>query len=154
MIVFRLAKAKYSSDLSGMGAAKTGGRWNSKGISIIYTSESRALCTAEIAVHTPLGLLPLDYEIISIEIPDTVEIKVLPTHEYPINWNSIPHSATPQKTRDNFIMQNDYAVLKVPSAVVQGDFNYLLNPNHTDFKKIKIVKAESFSFDSRLFKKQ
>ncbi|NQU32919.1 MAG: RES family NAD+ phosphorylase [Bacteroidetes bacterium] len=70
MIVYRLTKAKYSNDLSGKGAAKTGGRWNSKGIPVVYTCESRALCTSEIAVHTPLGILPLDYMLITIEISD------------------------------------------------------------------------------------
>ena len=70
MIVYRLTKAKYSHDRSGKGAEKTGGRWNSKGIPVVYTSESRALCTSEIAVHTPLGILPHDYMLITIEIPD------------------------------------------------------------------------------------
>ena len=70
MIVFRLSSSKYAKDLSGKGAEKSGGRWNSKGIALVYTGQSRALCTAEIAVHTPLGNIPLGYEIISIEILD------------------------------------------------------------------------------------
>ncbi len=49
---------------------KEGGRWNSKGIPVVCTSESKALCTSEIAVHTPVGILPLDYKLITIEIPD------------------------------------------------------------------------------------
>ena len=61
MILFRLAKQKYSDDLSGLGAELTGGRWNNKGTRILYTSDSRALCTAEIAVHMPIGLIPKDY---------------------------------------------------------------------------------------------
>ena len=54
MKVFRLCKAKFANDLSGLGAEKSGGRWNSKGVAMVYSSESRALCTTEIAVHTPL----------------------------------------------------------------------------------------------------
>ncbi len=153
MIVFRLAKEKYSHDLSGNGAFKTGGRWNSKGTAMVYTSDSRALCTAEIAVHTPLGLLPSDYEIITIEIPDSIKIKTLTKDKLPSDWNSIPHPGSTQEIGDEFIKQNKSAVLKVPSAVVQGDFNYLLNPKHSDFRKVKIKKAEPFGFDDRLFLK-
>ena len=61
MIVYRLCKSIYKKDLSGKGAEIAGGRWNSKGYAILYTSESRSLCTAEIAVHTPLGNVPADY---------------------------------------------------------------------------------------------
>ena len=86
MIVFRLSKSKHSKDLSGKGAEKFGGRWNSKGVSIIYTSDSRALCTAEIAVHTPLGILPTDYELTTIQIPENTIIPELEISELPKNW--------------------------------------------------------------------
>ena len=69
MIVYRLAKSKFAKDLSGRGAEIAGGRWNSKGVRMVYASASRALCTTEIAVHTPLGNVPTDYQIISIIIP-------------------------------------------------------------------------------------
>ena len=58
MTIFRLSKQKYSDNLSGIGAELSGGRWNNKGTRILYTSDSRALCTAEIAVHMPIGLIP------------------------------------------------------------------------------------------------
>ncbi len=151
MIVYRLAKDKYSHKLSGKGAQRIGGRWNSKGVLMVYTSDSRALCTAEIAVHLPLGLLPSDYRIIAINIPDSIKILILPSNRFPIEWNSIPPSGNTQKIGDDFIEQNKSAVFKVPSAVVPGEFNYLLNPNHSDFELIKIVKIEPFVFDSRLF---
>lgn len=153
MIVFRLAKSKYCLDLSGRGAQKTGGRWNSKGTSVVYTSESRALCTAEIAVHTPLGLLPKDFKLVLIEIPDSVKIKKILPNQLPQDWNAIPHSGSTQEIGDAFINEQKYAVLKVPSAVVPGDFNYLINPANPDFQKIKIVETENFSFDQRLFLK-
>jgi RES domain-containing protein len=119
---------------------------------MVYTSESRALCTTEIAVHTPLGNIPTDYQIISIEIPDEligdVELSSLPS-----NWNSIPHSHLTQIIGDRFILDNVYLVLKVPSAVVKGDHNYLINPNHKDINKVKILEVEGFNFDKRLFVK-
>jgi len=151
MIIFRLSKSVYANDLSGRGAEKAGGRWNSKGTAMVYTSESRALCTTEIAVHTPLGILPLDYVIIAIEIPKTLPIQELATDTLPEDWKSLPHSHSTQELGDTFISSEKFAVLRVPSAVVQGEFNYLLNPSHRDFKKIKVKLIEPFDFDERLF---
>lgn len=151
MIVFRLSKSRHSRDLSGKGAEKFGGRWNSKGVALVYTSDSRALCTAEIAVHTPLGNLPFDYEITLIKIPDNTIIPELETTELPSDWKSIPHSHSTQEIGDRFVDEQKFVVLKVPSAVVQGEFNYLINPAHSDFRSIEIEKTEAFSFDERLF---
>jgi len=151
MIVFRLSKLKFASDLSGKGAEKSGGRWNSKGTALVYTSESRALCTTEIAVHTPLGNLPADYRLISIEIPDDIPLKELAISELPEGWNSIPHSQSTRAIGDKFVTDNKFLVLKVPSVVVPGEYNYLLNPNHKEFTKVKIKTIEPFNFDERLF---
>jgi RES domain-containing protein len=153
MIVYRLSKSNYSRDLSGKGAERSGGRWNSKGVAMIYTGESRALCTAEIAVHTPLGNLPVNYEIISIEIPDEF-IGEVDSSSLPIGWNAIPHSHLTQDIGDRFISDCVYLILKVPSAVVQGDHNYLINPNHKEASKVKILEVKGFNFDKRLFLKQ
>jgi RES domain-containing protein len=151
MIVFRLSKSKHSKDLSGKGAEKFGGRWNSKGVAIVYTSDSRALCTAEIAVHTPLGILPFDYEIATINVPDNTIIPELELSELSKNWKSIPHPHSTQEIGDKFVDDDQFLVIKVPSAVVQGEFNYLINPSHNDFKSITIQKTEPFNFDERLF---
>jgi len=151
MIVFRLSKSKFANDLSGKGAERSGGRWNSKGTALVYTSASRALCTAEIAVHTPLGNLPLDYKLISIEIPDEIRIQELAVDDLPADWKSIPHAHSSQKTGDRFVSEGIFAVLKVPSVVVQDEFNYLINPAHQDSRKIIIKAIESFNFDERLF---
>ncbi len=151
MIVYRLSKSKFASDLSGRGAEIAGGRWNSKGIPVVYTGESRALCVTEIAVHTELGNVPEDYQLISIEIPDEIAICKIAPEELPFNWNTIPHMAGTQMVGDNKLKSNNCAVIRVPSAVVPGDFNYLLNPRHRDFIKINIIKIEDFSFDKRLF---
>lgn len=152
MIVFRLSKAKYARDLSGKGAEIAGGRWNSKGIPVIYTSASRALCTTEIAVHTPLGNIPEDYHIISIRFPDA-SVFELPESRLPKDWKAFPHSLNTQQLGDHFVRDNKYLVMRVPSAVVQGDFNYVINVRHAEFSKVKITETQPFSFDERLFKK-
>ena len=153
MIVFRLSKSKFANDLSGKGAERSGGRWNSKGTALLYTSASRALCTTEIAVHTPLGNLPLDYKLISIDIPDEIQIQELAAADLPADWKSIPHAHSTQQAGDRFVSEGIFAVLKVPSVVVQDEFNYLINPVHKDSRKIIITAIESFNFDERLFTK-
>jgi RES domain-containing protein len=152
MNVFRLSKQKFVNDLSGSGAELTGGRWNNIGTKILYTSDSRALCTAEIAVHTPIGVIPNDYYLITIEIPDSIEIYNPDTSSLSNDWKSFPHSEITQKIGENFISKREFLVMKVPSAVVQGDYNYLINPSHQDFDKIRIINKEKFTFDERLFK--
>lgn len=149
--VYRLSKSRYSHDLSGRGAEIGGGRWNSKGVAMLYTSESRALCTTEIAVHTPLGNVPTDYDLVTIEIADIAAIKEVYHTDLPADWKSLPHANATQEIGDQFIAEGQYLVLKVPSAVVQGDNNYLINPYHQDFGKVRVINIEPFEFDERLF---
>ncbi len=152
MNVFRLTKKKYMDDLTGMGAELAGGRWNYKGTRLLYTSESQALCTAEIAVRTPMGIVPDDYYLITINIPDRIALEVIDLKSLPSNWNKFPNFQVTQDLGDKFVMENKYLILQVPSAVVKGDHNYLINPKHEDFKKITIVEKTKFEFDERLFK--
>jgi len=152
MIIYRLAKKKHCLDLSGKGAELAGGRWNSKGVAMVYTCDSRALCLAEVAVNTPIGIIPIDYFLVEIEIPESITFQNIDAKKLNINWNSFPHSNETQIIGDTFISQNKSLILKVPSAVVQDEFNYLINPKHPDFKSVKIIKTELFSFDVRLFK--
>lgn len=151
MIFFRLSKAKYARDLSGRGAEISGGRWNSKGVPVLYTGASRALCTTEVAVHTPLGNIPTDYELTTLEVPHHSIAEIDPS-TWPADWKSYPHSHSTQEIGDQFLKANQYLILKVPSVVVQGDFNFLLNPLHPAFKAVRIVSTEPFAFDERLFK--
>lgn len=152
MIVYRLCKAKYSHDLTGSGAEKAGGRWNSKGVPMVYTSESRALCVTEIAVHLPLGILPSDFEIVSIDLPADMSFYKIKESEVGTDWKFFPHPGLTRKTGDHLIRQNKYLVIKAPSAVVPGDYNYLINPQHKNSFKVKIIRVEPFDFDKKLFR--
>ena len=151
MRVFRICKAKYAHDLSGAGAEQTGGRWNKRGTPMLYTSGSRALCVAEIAVHLPLGIVPDNFTMLSIEIPDNLPIGETDESKLPKDWNSIPHGEDTQEVGEAFCKKMKYAVLKVPSAVVEGEFNFLINPRHHEAKKIRVAEAKPFSFDPLLF---
>lgn len=151
MRVFRLIRKKYGIHLSGKGAALSGNRWNSKGTELIYCADSRALAMAEVSVHLSLSILPKDYVMVEIEIPNSVSISSLKTDDLPIGWNSFPHLLDTQKIGDDFVADRKSCVLNVPSAVVPGDFNFLINPHHSDFAFIYIGGQQDFPFDTRLF---
>lgn len=152
MEVFRLAREKFASKLSGRGAAIKGGRWNSVGVEMIYTAANKSLAMAEVAVHLTLATLPDDYMLVTIFIPAHISIKKIDLSDLPHDWNTFPHPVSTQATGDEFILENKYCVLRIPSVVTKGDYNLLLNPNHSDFKKIRIVSTEKFPFDKRIFK--
>ena len=152
MKVYRLSRARYADHISGTGSSNKGARWNSVGVEMIYTAESRALAMAEIMVHLSAAMIPKDYLMITVNIPDDLVIQQLPPEVLPPDWNVFPYLASTQTLGDSFIRDSRFPILKVPSAVVAGDFNLLINPHHKDFNRIKVEKTEKFPFDSRFFK--
>ena len=149
MKVYLLTRKKHGTNLSGKGASITGARWNSKRTEIVYTADSRALAIAEVVVHLSLALLPKDFVMLTIEIPDDIFIEVLDTKKLSQDWNAFPSPFNSQLFGDLFVRQNENLILKVPSAIVQGDFNLLINPFHKDFDKIKVTEIADFPFVSR-----
>ena len=151
MFVYRLSRAGYKDELSGYGASLYGQRWNSKGTEVVYTAQTRALANSEVAVHISLGILPKDYHMVEIEIPDSIEICDIIEEELPAGWDSLPCQPVSQFVGDDFVREGACAVLRVPSVVVKGEFNYILNPGHKDFKLIKITGTEPFPFNPGYF---
>jgi RES domain-containing protein len=152
MDVFRLIRERYADSLSGKGSSIKGARWNSVGVELIYTAGNRSLAMAEVAVSLTLATLPDDFVMMTIQIPNAIAIKELFMEELPSNWNLFPHPSATQKFGNEFVSENKYCVLKIPSVVTQGDFNFLINPYHKSFNQIKIIKTEKFPFDKRIFK--
>lgn len=155
MRVYRIEREKHlDSTLQGIGASRSEGfRWNSRNTFMVYTSESRALAILEIAVHLDLNAdLPSDRVIVEIEIPDEVDILELQENDLPEGWDSKPPSFVSQFIGDDFVSQGEAAVLKVPSSIVPQEYNYLINPNHRDISKIRVVSASKLILDSRLNK--
>ncbi len=152
MKVYRLAREKHAKTLSGKGAAKYGARWNPVGVELIYTAQNRSLAMAEIAVHLTLATMPEDFMMLIIDIPDDIKIKRITEVDLQINWQEFPHPASNQDIGRDFVSENEYCVLIIPSVVTQGDFNVLINSNHIDFSKITITNIEKFPFDKRIFK--
>lgn len=152
MRVFRIEREKYlGSTLKGIGAALTDGfRWNSLNTYLVYTSESRALATLEVSVHLDLSEdLPSDRHYIEIDIPNDVKMLEVTINDLPTNWDATPPILETQYIGDDFVLQNDAAVLKVPSCIVPHESNYLINPNHPDASKIKVISTTPMKFDSR-----
>jgi len=150
MKVYRLTRKKYAKDLSGLGASLYGNRWNSKGVFMLYVAESRALALLEVLVHVTLENLPSDYVMVEIEIEEGVPQRLIEVNSLKKNWNVFPHLANTQKLGDDFIRKQENLLCKVPSAVVEQEYNYLINPFHADFKKVKAVGLKSFPVDDRL----
>lgn len=152
MKVFRIEREKYlETTLKGIGAALTEGyRWNSLNTYLVYTSETRALATLEVSVHLNLSEdLPADRYYVEIEIPDDIIILEIKTNDLPDGWDSKPPILETQFIGDDFVKENNAAVLKVPSSIVQQEFNYLINPNHVDAEKILVISVTPFIFDNR-----
>lgn len=151
MIVYRIDRAKRKNNLlSGIGAEKIGGRWNEIGTRAVYTSQHISLSYLEVVMHLDITEdLPSDRILVHIDIPD--EVGIYEFQKLPKNWNTFPYNSKTQEIFTRFVEENKCAVLKVPSAIVKDEFNYILNPMHIDFHKISVVKIQKFSFDSRLY---
>lgn len=132
--------------LTGEGARLYGGRWNSQGVSMVYTAEHRSLAMLEILVHLRK---PRDYELYSVKFDESL-VQELAGQNVPQNWDIEPPSSDTQEIGDNWAMGVSSAVLSVPSAVVPKERNYILNPRHPDFKQIQIDGPFSCYFDPRL----
>ena len=153
MTVFRIEREKYlTTTLSGIGASMAKGyRWNSLHTKLVYTSESRALATLEVSVHLDLSEdLPSDRFYVAIDIPDDITIMEVNIEDLPPEWDSKPPTLTTQIIGDDFVYDNEAAVLKVPSSIVHQEFNYLINPNHPDARKISVRHAIPMTFDARM----
>lgn len=150
MIVYRLSKRQYAAPLTGKGAEMHGGRWNNRGTALLYTSSSRALCMVEVAVHLPLGRQPKEYVLTTVDIPSKLVCE-LQLDSLPDDWDRLPPGPKSKTLGDAFVVSGEGLALKVPSAVVPGEWNYLVNPAHKDFSKVQITAQEDFGFDARLF---
>jgi RES domain-containing protein len=150
MRVWRLCKAKNAKDaFSGEGARLHGGRWNYRGIPVVYTSESRALAALELRVHTPQ--LVRDLVLIGADLPDALPVTRLRPEDLPMGWDQYPAPEELKGIGMTWIEQGANVALVVPSVVIPSEHNIVLNPRHPDFPSIQIREPEPFLYDHRLF---
>ena len=134
IVSYRVVKKKYlDSAFDGEGARIHGGRWNSKGVPIVYTSDSLALCSLEIFIHLPSYKLLADYIYMTVTFDSDLitEVSLID------GWDERPVSKFAQTIGDQWIKKCQTSVLKVPSVLMPDGHNYLININHPDFNNIK-----------------
>ncbi len=147
MIVYRISNQLFKEDISGNGAAINGSRWNSKNTRMLYTGEYISLSILESLVHLRRTDIPIKQYLLYIEIPN-IEFSEIRHDKLKENWQK--HLNYTQWIGDQFILMNQSLILKVPSAIVPQEHNLLINPFHTEFKKVTLVKNEILELDKRL----
>ena len=152
MELFRITSAAYI-ELDGKGAYLYGGRWNSKGTAVIYTATNRALAVLEKLVQVNATVVPEDMVMLTIQVPPQASIIKIEETELLPSWSNYPPPEILKSTGDQWINENQSLLLEVPSALISGEKNILINPAIPEFHKIKITNIEAFSFDERLLKK-
>ena len=149
MIVYRIGRRKYAKDLNGEGARLYGGRWNHILTPCLYTSQSKALALLEYTVNVNIDDIPRALSFSTIEIPDD-NILGLKTAQLPGDWKEVPAPTSTKDFGTNLLKRADNLVIKIPSTIIPGEFNYLLNPLHPDRRNFKIKLVEDFIYDLRI----
>lgn len=146
---WRLTKTRYlATAWDGEGARQAGGRWNSVGTAVVYASGTLSLALVETLVHLPGGVLPA-YSAQRADFADS-QVAVLEDVDLPRGWRGDPPPAAARAIGDSWVVAARRAVLRVPSVVVPMEYNYLFNPRHADFARVRIGRSMPFPFDRRL----
>lgn len=147
---WRIVKAsRAATAFDGEGARLYGGRWNSPGTAVIYAAQSQSLAVLELLVHLQASQLLASYKSIPVDFADDLIETVNPSDLHP-NWRDYPAPSALQRFGDRWVAERRSAVLQVPSVVVPGELNFIINPRHPDFVHIVPGSPESFEFDPRL----
>jgi RES domain-containing protein len=147
MLVYRIVLEKWSQSLTASGHAA---RWNSRGRFMLYTAGTRALACLENVVHRNSRGLNQLFKTMVIEVPDDVHIESIQAEDLPEGWHEFDFYHVTQQLGDAWLDGMKSALLAVPSAIIPAEQNYLFNPQHPDFQKIKLLRTEDFVFDPRI----
>ena len=153
--VWRIATdtpAYEADDLSGTGAKVTGGRWNTTGVAVVYTSQTRALACLETVVHLNAGGLPLNRYLVEVTIPDGVwaNAQVTTAASLPVGWDAEPAGRASIEFGTNWMRLGSSALLIVPSVILPEEFNVLIDPQHPDSARTTAAKVRKWLYDPRL----
>ncbi len=151
--MWRISKRKYANAaFSGEGARRVGGRWNSRGQGMVYTSGTLSLAALEVFVHMEIEDAGAMLVYMQAEVPTTVKIEYLEIAQLPTNWRNVPAPDILAEMGDRWFQAESTAILAVPSVVVPIEYNYLINPAHPDFGKFNLEPPQTFEVDPRLWK--
>lgn len=150
--IFRILRKRYAkTPFDGEGAYRFGGRWSSAGVRLAYTSEHLSLAMIEYFVHLDRDDPPKDLVVAAADVPDDVSRGYVALAKLPATWRLSPGPAELATIGDHFAHRRREAILVVPSALAPSEFNWLLNPDHPDFRRVRIHEPEAFSYDGRFF---
>jgi RES domain-containing protein len=150
VLVYRICAQRFARDLSGEGARRNGGRWNTPGTALVYAARSRALACLEYLVHAgDLSLLP-PMQLVTIEIPEEAPAARIDTGSLPASWSSPLPSPATQQLGDLWAKGGQALLLEVPSVIIPEEPNVLLNPAHPQMRAVSITGVREFRFDLRL----
>ena len=153
MKVWRICNKKFlASAFSGEGAKLWGGRWNEVGQPMVYTAGNLSLAALETFVQLDSDLMPDELVAIAATIPEKLKITKIKLTNLPLNWRDYPAPDAIKQIGMDWIASQESAVLVVPSVVIPEEENWLINPAHPDFRRIKINNELPFSFDPRMWK--
>jgi RES domain-containing protein len=142
---WRLTKTKHlATTWDGEGAKRAGGRWNSVGVPVVYASATLSLALVEILVHLPNRILPA-YSAVPVEIDESI-IETIDIANLPSSWMDHPPPRETQAIGDRWVAEARSAAVRIPSVIVPSEFNYVLNPTHSDFARTRIGKPLPFPF--------
>lgn len=151
VVCWRLCREQHAeSPLDGVGAQLYGGRWNHRGLPMVYASATLSLAVLETLVHVDQDLAPTDRVAVRITIPSSMKIEAIDEKDLPKGWRGFPTPETLRNLGVEWLRARRTPVLRVPSAIVPQESNYLINPLHADAAKVKWA-LEPFGFDQRLF---
>ncbi len=150
MQLWRLVKTRYAATaFDGEGARRYGARWSSPGTRVAYASSNSALAVLEVLVHLA-GVVALpSYSLVTASLPDAL-VEELASSALPADWRTSPVPPRVQAIGDAWVRSGRSLALAVPSAVVQGSFNMLINPEHPGFARFRVEAVAPFAFDPRL----
>jgi RES domain-containing protein len=148
MEVYKICSEKYSHSLNASGASN---RWNKKDEFVIYTGSSRSLSTLETVVHRSSINISSSYKLVIIAIHDSTLIKEISVSELPKNWKSIEAYIELQEIGSKWYHSLESLILKVPSAIISQEYNYIINTKHPLFAtNVLLQSVENFDWDKRL----
>jgi RES domain-containing protein len=152
MRIWRLCRTPYAAEaFSGEGARRFGGRWNSRGVSMVYASTSLALAAIELFVHLEPGQAPDDLVYISAEMPEGEPARTLHAAELPPAWWTDNGAVATRELGDAWIRAGSSLALLVPSVPIRAEWNVLFNPHHPGMSEVQIDPPQPFVFDARMF---
>ena len=147
---WRIVRAsREKTAFTGEGPWRYGGRWNSPGMRVVYVSEHQSTAAFEVFATRVPFILEEKYKAFHLEWPDNLTER-FPMEELPANWRVFPAPVETKEIGDRWIQDRRSAVLALPSAISPADTNFLLNPEHRDFKRIRIASPIDFGFHPRL----